>query len=78
MHGFTNLMNHLRRFRPTYEIEAEEELRSSNVLLLHVVNPRTTEMDPWLEWKVEERLPFTFTERRCSGAAVALRQRKTG
>ncbi|RLN05773.1 hypothetical protein BBJ28_00024862 [Nothophytophthora sp. Chile5] len=62
--GFTNLMNHLRRFHPGYEAEGEAALRAENTLRLRIVDARTTDIYRWVEWVVMERLPFSFCERR--------------
>ncbi|KAG6957595.1 hypothetical protein JG688_00010897 [Phytophthora aleatoria] len=64
LHGFTNLMNHLLRFHPSYEANAEAAAHANNALRLHVVDARTTEIYRWVEWVVVDRLPFTFVERR--------------
>jgi hypothetical protein len=74
-HGFTNVMNHLRRFHAGFESEpkAEAALRANNSLRLHIVDERTSDIYRWVEWVVIERLPFTFCERRLARQNTRMR-----
>ncbi|KAG2923797.1 hypothetical protein PC114_g4697 [Phytophthora cactorum] len=62
--GFTNLINHLRRFHPSNEAEAETALRETNALRLHIVDARTNDIFRWVLLVVMERLTFSFCERQ--------------
>ncbi|KAG6949354.1 hypothetical protein JG688_00014662, partial [Phytophthora aleatoria] len=62
--GFTNLINHLCRFHPSNEAEAETALRETNALRLHIVDARTNDIFRWVLLVVKERLPFSFCERQ--------------
>ncbi|KAF4038367.1 hypothetical protein GN244_ATG09538 [Phytophthora infestans] len=62
--GFTNLMNHLRRFHPSYVAEAETALGETNALRLHIVDARTNDIFRWVVLVVMECLPFSFCERQ--------------
>lgn len=63
VNGYTNVINHLKRYHPTYATDAEAALRTQNLLSLRLVDQATTDMFRWIEWTVMDCLPLTFCER---------------
>ncbi|KAE9348090.1 hypothetical protein PF008_g7510 [Phytophthora fragariae] len=61
--GYMNVLNHLKRFHPTYEANAQAALRTQNLLSLRLVDQATTDMFRWCEWIVMVCLPLSFCER---------------
>ncbi|KAG2762885.1 hypothetical protein PC129_g9004 [Phytophthora cactorum] len=61
--GYTNVINHLKRYHPTYETDAEAALHTPNLLPLRLVDQATTDMFRWLEWTVMDCLHLTFCGR---------------
>ncbi|OWZ06923.1 hypothetical protein PHMEG_00020755 [Phytophthora megakarya] len=61
--GYTNVLNHLKRFHPTYEADTQAALRTTNSVSIRLVEQATTDMFRWIEWIVMDCLPLTFCER---------------
>ncbi|OWY92178.1 hypothetical protein PHMEG_00038924 [Phytophthora megakarya] len=61
--GYTNVLNHLKRFNPTYEANTQVALGTANSVSICLVEHATTDMFRWIEWIVMDCLPLTFCER---------------